>query len=152
MMLFDENGFLTPFEPIRTDLETVKETFATNTHRENLFEEYLVFLRTLRELDLSNFFQWINGSFVTQKTFPKDIDVVTFLNYQNLPFIEEKLSPNLFKSNTLDCYFVIIYPEEHSLHNLYNMDRAEWNFLFSTTRRNRKTGKMLKKGFVQLNF
>ncbi len=152
MLLFDENGFLIPFEPIKTDLESFKETFVTNSHREKLFEEYLIFLHSLKELGLDKFFQWVNGSFVTKKTFPNDIDVVTFLDYRNLPLMEEKLSSRLFKTNTLDCYFVISYPEEHRSHNLYKMDYAEWKFLFSTTRRDLKTGKTGKKGFIQIDF
>ncbi|MBC7774250.1 MAG: hypothetical protein H7246_02330 [Phycisphaerae bacterium] len=152
MTLFDENGFLSPFGPIKTDLENFKETFVTNSHRENLFEEYLVFLHTLKELGLGSFFQWINGSFATKKTFPNDIDVVTFLDYRNLPLMEEKLSHRLYNTKTLDCYFVISYPEDHQSHNLYKMDYAEWNFLFSTTRRDMKTGKTKNKGFIQLDF
>lgn len=152
MLLFDENGFLIPFEPIKTDLETFKETFVTNPHRENLFEEYLVFLHMIKELGLDRFFQWINGIFVTKKPFPNDVDVVTFLDYRNLPFVEDMLSSRLYKTNTLDCYFVVSYPRDHQLHNLYKMDCAEWNFLFSTTRRDMKTGKKSSKGFVQIDF
>jgi len=152
MMQFDENGFLTPFKIIETDFEEFKETFVTNTRREYLFEEYFRFLQTLQGLGLGSFFQWINGSFVTQKNAPKDMDVVTFIDYRNLSSKTEKALPKIFRTETLDCYFVVSYPEEHKSYNLYKMDRAEWYFLFSTTRRDMKTGKTWNKGFVQLNF
>lgn len=57
-----------------------------------------------------------------------------------------------YASSTLDCYFVIVYPENHPKHNIFRMDFTEWHYLFSRTRRDKKTGKINNKGFLQLNF
>ena len=152
MLQFDENGYLIPYGPIESNLETIEQVFAKSPHRRKLFEEYLSFVETLKMLKLGPFFQWVNGSFVTQKTVPKDIDVVTFVDYRNFPEKEDVLKQSLFKTKTLDCYFAISYPEGHNLHNLFYMDKAEWLFLYATTRRDIKTGKMGNKGFIQLKF
>lgn len=152
MLQFDENGYLTPYGPIESNLETLEEVFAQSQHRQKLFEEYLSFVETLKSLELGSFFQWVNGSFVTRKPVPKDIDVVTFVDYRNFPEKEAVLKQSLFKTKILDCYFTIFYPEKHPLHNLFKMDKAEWLYLYATTRRNIKTGKMGNKGFIQLNF
>lgn len=152
MLQFDENGYLTPYGPIESNLETLEEVFAQSQHRQKLFEEYLSFVETLKSLELGSFFQWVNGSFVTRKPVPKDIDVVTFVDYRNFPEKETVLKQSLFKTKILDCYFTIFYPEKHPLHNLFKMDKAEWLYLYATTRRNIKTGKMGNKGFIQINF
>jgi len=54
-----------------------------NQHRRAIFEEYLALVEALRNLEIGPFFQWINGSCVTQKAHPRDLDVVTFVNFGN---------------------------------------------------------------------
>ena len=101
---------------------------------------------------MGNFFQWIDGSFVSTKSKPNDIDIVTFIDFK----IHEKYFKeitNLQKQFTgLDTYFVKIFPENHSSEFVYKLDRTEWDFQFSFSRKNPKTGKSSKKGFVQINF
>jgi hypothetical protein len=152
MLQFDKDGHLYPHEPIKTDLPTFEATFVTNPHRRVIFVEFCEFLKGLEGLELGPFFVWVNGSFVTQKLFPKDIDVVVFVGHQNFPEKELLLKKNLYKSATLDCYFAISYPEGHPMQALFKMDRAEWLFLYVGTRRNPKTGKRSSKGFIQLDF
>lgn len=43
-MLFDENGYLTPYDIIITDIETFKQTFVFNERREEIFQNYLALL------------------------------------------------------------------------------------------------------------
>lgn len=59
-------------------LSDFAETFCTNTHRAELFEGYLRFRKELSRVGIRRGMQWLNGSYVTPKEEPRDIDVVTF--------------------------------------------------------------------------
>ena len=94
--------------------------------------------------------QWIDGSFVTKKQEPGDIDLVTFIDFS----VAEKLGDDLkdFKYPlseivfVVDAYLVKIYPPGHQLHQLYVSDSAYWLHHFTQTRRNR-IGNKQHKGF-----
>lgn len=82
---FDEFGNLTPYKIIETDLITLEAYFVTafpkSKTRKRLFENYLSYIYRFQDEVFPIFEQWIDGSFVTQKENPKDIDIVTFLDY-----------------------------------------------------------------------
>jgi len=141
IMQFDEYGHLMPYEPIPTDLDTFEQVFVAafpnSTTRTPLFTSYCEFTESLRKLAPNGFVHWINGSFVSRKLNPKDLDVVTLLNYQQLAeaaeqFLELKYRYSRAKIR-IDNYFVSVYPESHPLAVLYRHDRAEWLFNFSRT-------------------
>ena len=50
--------------------------------RRRLFDEYLNYIIFLKQFELGNFFQWIDGSFVSTKSKPNDIDIVTFIDFK----------------------------------------------------------------------
>ena len=85
MMKFDERGYLTPYEITELNLEDFEAVFVTGmehtSHRKALFQNYLSFVEGLKKTFGSNFYQWVVGSFVTQKPLPGDVDVVTFLPF-----------------------------------------------------------------------
>jgi hypothetical protein len=76
MINFDSRGYITPNEIIEVTMSEIENTFSYNEHRKLIFENYLDFSEKLHELGLTNFYQWIDGSFVTTKKYPKDIDFV----------------------------------------------------------------------------
>lgn len=90
-LFFDENGYLNPYEPIEMGWETFEETFVFNTHRSEIFNPYQDFLKILRGMPVGGFYQWVNGSFTSRKTFPKDIDFVTFVDANFYRRFENKL-------------------------------------------------------------
>jgi len=93
-------------------------------HRRAIFEEYLALVEALRNLEIGPFFQWINGSCVTQKAHPRDLDVVTFVDFGNFQGKEDVLKKNFYASSTLDCYFVVSYPEGYPAYTLFRLDLA----------------------------
>jgi hypothetical protein len=132
------------------DLSTLESEFAVTEHRKALFEAYLLFLGSFQKEILENgFFQWVNGSYVSKKPIPKDIDVVTFLDYKVYEAKEKQLSQYMedeFEAKGLDLYFVKIFPENHKQRFITDFDKVEWLHLFSTNR------KKESKGFLQINF
>jgi hypothetical protein len=79
MLKFDNQGYIVPADVVEIDLLIFKEYFVFNDTRKELFESYLSFNEHLQNLFTDDYFQWVNGSFATQKIKPNDIDVVSFI-------------------------------------------------------------------------
>jgi hypothetical protein len=153
MLKFDEKGFLTPYNPINVDLENFKRIFVYNERCKRIFNNYLDFNALLLKMPVGHFYQWLNGSFVTSKQFPNDLDFVNFVNFEFYIKFEKEIRILKNRFDKLDCYFVSIYPKEHRFFDRTHLDILEWQHDFST---NRITSifeeKTNKKGFIQINF
>lgn len=57
--------------------------FRIGSQRHLLFAEYIRYTTNLRQLLGHSFYQWIDGSFVSNVHSPNDIDVVSFINHQD---------------------------------------------------------------------
>jgi hypothetical protein len=80
MLNFDERGNLKPYECIHSSVDELKDYFVTAIKSETRisnFEKYLKYSADLKQLSGGKSLkQWINGSFVTMKPDPDDIDLV----------------------------------------------------------------------------
>jgi hypothetical protein len=155
---FDHRGHLIPYGPIRTTVEEVERVFVKpypgSKTRSQLFEVYQQYVSELRDL-IGPFSQWIDGSFVTRSESPRDIDVLTFVDWKIMDQPPQALS--IFRQNTsgafvgIDPYFIRVLPQDHPRFSNFLADRAYWLDLFSKTRKSRR-GRRLPKGFVELTF
>lgn len=151
---FDEKGLLNPYEIIQSDLQIVKQTFVENIDtsrtRKPLFQNYLQYLNAIKNVIPNNFHQWIDGSFVTQKQNPNDIDIVTFINYQdfekNIKDFDALRRLRFDNKKGIDGYFVPVFPENHRKNAIFKMEQKEWMFQFSNDRNGNN------KGIIELNF
>lgn len=85
-------------------------------------------------MKISHFYQFIDGSFITKKTFPKDIDVVTFVEANFFNNNAVKLL-NLRKNfSKIDCFFVPNYQPEERNYFVTQFGLFEWEQLFNTDR------------------
>ena len=159
-MEFDELGYLFPYKIIEIDLHTFEKQFVSNFEksetRQKLFQNYISYITSFKNHIGENFYQWIDGSFVTTKLNPNDIDIVTFINDKDYENNQSKLIDfqgiKLKNEQKLDCYFVKNYPIEHKNHEIItHYDSVEWFHLFSKTRVQRN-GKRYSKGIIQINF
>lgn len=148
-MTFDEYGYLTPYEVIETDIETFEEVFVkrfpSSSTRSAIFGEYLTYLGQLRQIIGGEFYQWIDGSFTTQKLNPRDIDVVTFINASFFDANERELR-DWDRQSYVDAYFVRVFPKEHRQRIFYESDYLRWLHLFGRSREKKS------KGIIQLQF
>jgi hypothetical protein len=152
-MTFDDSGYLTPYEIIETDLATFEQTFVTAfselSRRHRLFENYLKYANDLKKLIGTGFTQWVNGSFTTQKFNPNDIDFVTFLDFETYEHFDKEIADfkqrRYTRSMGTDGYFIKVYPPEHRLCHLYEIERKRWLFDFSTDYKTHQS-----KGIIQL--
>jgi hypothetical protein len=151
---FDIQGNLKPYDIIYTDWSTFKtefvDAFPRSDTRQVIFRNFSEYVEGLMPIIGTGFHQWIDGSFVTKKLNPRDIDVVTFVNadvyYNNEREIDFLRAYQRDHKTGVDEYFVKEYPETHRKHVFYYSDLVQWRNEFSTSRARKS------KGFIQLNF
>ncbi len=157
---FDKKGHLIPYERINLRIEDFEEFFINNFNtkstRKGIFQSYLKFINDFKEEITSDFTQWIDGSFVTQKTNPRDIDFVTLIEHE---VYKEKRSEiddkfRLSRANEIynvDAYTIEIYPEGHGKHSISKIDLVYWDNWFSKTKKN-WAKKTFSKGYIEIRF
>ncbi len=158
-MQFDPNGYLQPDKEIETTIAEFETIFVTSfpqsATRRQLFDNYRQYVEELQRLFTGGFYQWVNGSYVTRKVNPNDIDVVTFVDYRLYTGKEQELRQSKgfeYKKKTgLDAYYVATYPQEHPKHGIMQLDQMDWLYAFSRTRP-QPNGKQYSKGFLKINF
>lgn len=101
---FTHEGILPPFigaqgpggsseqmTPYKVSSVEVAHTFGTDDNRREILRGWLQHRTLLRSLGFTHGFQWVDGSFVEQKT-PNDIDVVSFV------WVANRFDPNEFNA------------------------------------------------------
>ena len=132
------------------------DSFDTTSIRVELFARFENYLNEMALILKHSFQVWVNGSFISKKPNPADIDFVVFLDYHDYE-ANEKLIDERFSSKHaravfgVDAYVVAVFPEVHRKFVFTKSDRAYWLHLFSTTKASRSNPKF-SKGFVQLKF
>lgn len=159
---FDIRGNLRPYEKISISLDGFKTYFVDNFANENqrraeIFNDYLSFIQSFQQEVTGDFTHWIDGSFVTKKKLPGDIDFVTLLNYK-IYEKSEALIENKFRRQaardafgSIDAYVVKMYPSTHSRRWVSEYDLVYWRRWFSETKKNRAK-KRFSKGFIEIQF
>jgi hypothetical protein len=140
MINFDDNGNVIPYNIIDCSLEILQENFTFNHHREEIFEEYLSFCDTVKSIGISSFYQFIDGSFTTKKIFPKDIDVVSFVDANFFNENTVKLLNLRDSFNKIDCFFVPVYRPNERNYFITQFGLFEWEQLFNTDREYKSKG------------
>ncbi|MBI5916303.1 MAG: hypothetical protein HY842_13080 [Bacteroidetes bacterium] len=153
MLSFDENGNLIPHEIIETTWDdftyTFSEGFEKKRRRKHLLANYQLYLDDIKRHFETPFYQWVNGSFVTQKQHPRDIDMVTFLPYDLIVkkaiFVDQlrKTSKSLYK---IDGFFAPTANWNHRFFESTLREAERWKTLFGTSREGHP------KGIIRLNF
>jgi len=157
---FDIRGNLKPYERIKLDVQDFKSTFLDSfdedSTRHDLYDRHLDYIENFRDKVTGNFTQWINGSFVTNKKNPNDIDFVSLVDFSVAIEREDIIRREFIRNDALkryglDAYLLIVYPEDHKLRNHTKLDILYWNDWFTKSRKD-KRGKRYPKGYVELEF
>ncbi len=132
------------------------DPFAPESSRHDLYKGLESYLADFSALVTPNFRVWINGSFVSTKISPRDIDLVTIVEAETAVQKAELLSKRFLNEGAeefygIDAYLVRLYPEAHKDYNKSLSDRLYWEHWFGYTRKNR-VKKRFAKGFVELLF
>lgn len=159
---FDSRGNLKPYEKIELSMDTFRKHFVDdfadeNKRRIEIFENYLNFLQAFKQKITEDFIQWIDGSFVTKKFTPIDIDFVTLIDYKiykkHEAVIENKYrrQPARDTFGLVDAYVIKMYPLNHLQRWVSDCDLVYWKRWFSKTKKNRAKKKFAK-GFIEIKF
>ncbi len=147
-MLFNEKGYLKPYEIIPTTLETFKTYFVFNEQRERIFQSYLNFLDILQNASSDHFYQWLDGSFVSKKPFPNDLDLINFVDSQFYRKFESRIRAweYEFRGKNIDAYTIPVYPDTDFKQYITIYSKNEKLELYGNDRLGNP------KGIIQLNF
>ncbi|MDX2305967.1 MAG: hypothetical protein NW226_24370 [Microscillaceae bacterium] len=155
---FDEKGYLQPARALNCDLADFEQYFVNNfpnsNTRHKLFVNYMRYIEHFSKYITRKFTHCIDGSFVTLKENPKNIDLVMFIDYQVYEAHENHLdkywSFNL-ENQDLDAYLIKSYPEDHPFFEEYLQKCQEWQRLYTNVKRNFEIVPE-SKGFLNIKF
>lgn len=147
-MLFDEKGYIKPYTVIPTTFEIFETYFVFNEHREGIFQEYLKLLTRFKEASDDHFYQWIDGSFVSKKPRPNDLDLANFVDWQFYRKFESKIRAweYEFREKNIDSYTIPVYPNTDFKQYITIYSKNEKLELYGSDRLGNP------KGIIQLNF
>jgi len=148
-MTFDENGYLIPHELTPSDLATIEAVFVapfiTSLTRRKVFDAFTSYLTELKSAPNAPLEVWVNGSFISLKHDPNDVDFVIFISKQvaivSSDIIYQFRQRRFSRESLTDGYFVETVPLSHPDYNLYQYDRQDWHRAFAF-------GRNMKKGYL----
>lgn len=157
-MLFDDHGHPVPYKIIELSLSEFQSAFVDGledtSHRKNLFRRYLQFINEVKTSFGIAFFQWIDGSFVTTKSLPEDLDVVTFLPYDIM--IQKIGAVFYFREHAItkysvDAKFCPVCKWNHRFYADSKQQESYWANLYGFSRQDAE-GKKWPKGIIKIDF
>lgn len=155
-LFFNQEGYLTPNSNILTNWDNFYDTFSFNEYRKKqlgILEDYL---NNFSNKITPDFRIWIDGSFVTKKQRPHDIDFVIFIDYQIMEssedLVKDFLNLGIFVPRELDAYIVETYPEEHQNYKYFEEREKYWLFEFTRVNPKNRLKKQVSKGFIEIDF
>ncbi len=147
MLEFNEWGYITPPGVHVLTLEDFERTFVIDAGRERLFKRLLDLVGDLKGLSATGFYLWVDGSFVTKKRVPRDVDVVCFMDNQFFEQNEKRLFGirNHYEPD-IDAFYVLNFPLEHPDYPQTVRDQLGW---FEFLKVDRQAN---QKGFIEIQF
>jgi len=151
---FNKQGLLIPADIIEVELSTFKacfvDAFPNSKTRKRLFENYLRYIYRFQDEVFPIFEQWINGSFVTKKENPNDIDLVTFLDFKAYDLRGDKILDKFWtfslEEQGIDSYIVKEFPKKHPFYKEYLEFQKIWHERYLLGRQE------IPKGFIKIKF
>lgn len=157
---FDIRGYLKPYGKNEINKENLKKVFVDPfdeaSSRKRLYQGYLKYNKDLQALLAGQrYVQWIDGSFISTQINPRDIDLVSLIDYRFIEKYELELKRFLNRDGKnnygIDGYMVRVYPEGHDKYIRTKSDLIYWESWFSMSKKNRRKQRF-PKGFVEIKF
>lgn len=142
LLMFDERGYLLPYECIPVNRQTVSHYFGRQTlRREQLWQQVESFLRVIRQQQIDVLAVWINGSFVSQANEPNDVDVIIYLSKEFSERNQVRLSKLSDAFINLDVKWVPLFNRQDDLSKAIDtLEEMKWFLLFSSSRSGHQKG------------
>ena len=134
--------------------EMVRQILPLFQTRQLIFDNYLNYLDEFQRLITFNFTHWLDGSFMSKKIDPNDLDFVAFIDYRIYEQKEEQIFRIVEKYGylKLDNFVSQIFPINHPRHAEMEHFQQYWTDLFSSSRRDPETNIQLPRGFIEIIF
>ena len=143
-MHFDENGWLQPAALLPAEKESVERMFVTNDHRQLLWDQFKALSSQLVQQSIPIHAIWLDGSFISTKEEPKDVDIVIFteINFLNTQFRLLDGLRNQFDS--LDVFWASSSAKDDDLSvAITRFEELKWDWVFGMSRAKQAKGYIL---------
>jgi hypothetical protein len=116
--------------------------FLGSSTRERIFDGWIRHRQAIAAF-LHPDIQWVDGSFVSTKLDPGDIDVMTLLNGPHVDSLDQAssaalsglfLGPGNKPTYWTDSYAIAVYPPGHVARQMYEQIAAHWDKWWGTAR------------------
>ncbi len=158
MLTFDNKGYLKPYKVNEITKDEFFNFFVENLdnrdQRKYLFSHYLLYIDFIKRNFSEHFFQWVGGSFITDKSFPNDIDIVTFLPHDLLTKKSKMIHQNMRTCKSrfnVDGFFAPICKWNHRFFEMSKKIELDWFNNYGTSRED-ETGVRHPKGIIKINW
>ena len=158
---FDIRGNLYPATIVTIEWADFVQCFVTDfpdsITRKRLSTNFIEFINRIQQnFNQEEFKVWIDGSFVSQKLDPRDIDAVFMLDFKVCERYKSVLDNQFFIkelkfSKGLDLYYSCEYPTNHKRHFLSHLNHLYWQDVYGSTRKD-DNDRQHSKGFIELKF
>ncbi|HCG02761.1 MAG TPA: hypothetical protein DEV93_19725 [Chloroflexi bacterium] len=151
--------YLTPGVHAAT-VEEVKEVLVTgfpeSATRQEIFDQWIALRADIAEVATIDK-QWLDGSFVSRKLDPGDLDVATHIDGMEIEALDEDArakiwtlcgGPNNPIYPMIDSFAVVSYPPDHPAHKWMAGDRDAFRNVFFS--RDDRIGPTFVKGFMEV--
>lgn len=144
METFNEKGLLNPgfFEYKLDEIQTIfVDEFKESQTRKRNFEGFNYWLAELLNICVPNEI-WIDGSFVTNKINPNDIDIVAFIEYQDYCENVERINSlkKIGNNNFCDTYIAFSPNDTNPYNSKFINNRNYWRGQFGFDREDNPKG------------
>ena len=157
---FDARGNSYPPRLIEMSYVDFEQHFVQNMQasetRQRLCANFNDFIHNFQEKISPVFKIWVDGSFISTKLNPRDIDAVFQLDYKICERQQSVLDSVWFTKAQkfrlgLDLYYSIEYPKTHKRHFISHLNHLYWTDVYGHTRKDNEENNY-KKGFIELKF
>lgn len=126
------------------------DAFPESTTRAHIFDNFQRYIYQFSDIVFPYFEQWVDGSFITNKMNPKDIDFVTFIDHKVYETRGDEIMDEFWsfslESQNLDAFIIKEYSKRSSNYHNFLKVKRYYSDLFKKDR----TG--FPKGIIQLKF
>lgn len=159
-LAFDEGANYLPPGIHRASVSEVHEVlvagFDDPAVRQEIFDQWTELTAEIRAI-VQVEKQWLNGSFVSRKLTPGDLDLATFLDGDQLEALPEAerdrltallSGPNVEAYPLIDSFAIVLYAPGHPVHEVGEATREAFESTFFA--RDSRIAPPIEKGFVEV--
>ena len=138
---------MVPHTNISVNKQTAEHYFVTNLHRLDIWREFTAFENIVKKVGIPVTRLWLDGSFISQRQYPADVDVVAYVEYDFRAKNYGYLTNISGRFTKLHVIWIGLWQTPDSMQQAINeLEIFNWLTWFNTDAND------LPKGFIELNW